>query len=62
MEVFVDKPIIKEILTTKNVEIEKAVPMYITEQVPVITEVSVPYFSEKVTELEVEKVRLIPVI
>ncbi len=61
MEVFVDKPIIKEILTTKNVEIEKAVPMYITEQVPVITEVSVPYFSEKVTELEVEKVRLIPV-
>jgi len=27
--------------------------MYITEQVPVITEVSVPYFSEKVTELEV---------
>lgn len=48
-------------MTTKNVEIEKAVPMYITEQVPVITEVSVPYFSEKVTELEVEKVRLIPV-
>ena len=36
VEVFVDKPIIHEILTTKNVEIEKIVPLYITEQIPII--------------------------
>lgn len=51
VEVQVDKPIVQEILTTKNVEIEKVVPLYITEQVPVITELSVPYFSERVREL-----------
>lgn len=36
-------------------------PLYITEQIPIITEVPTPYFTEKVKELEVEKVRLIPV-
>jgi hypothetical protein len=38
-------------MTSKNVEIEKVVPLYITEQVPVIHEVSVPYFTEKIKEL-----------
>lgn len=61
VEVFVDRPIIKEMLTTRDVEIEKVVPLYITEQTPVYTEVSVPYVSEKVRELEVEKVRIVPV-
>lgn len=35
--------------------------MYIHEQVPLITEISVPCFSEKVKELEVEKVKIVPV-
>jgi hypothetical protein len=45
VEVLVEKPIVHEILTTKDVEIEKIVPLYITEQVPLVTELSVPYFS-----------------
>jgi hypothetical protein len=49
----IDKPIIKEILVTADVETDKIVPLYITEQIPVITEVPTPYISEKIKELEV---------
>jgi hypothetical protein len=35
-------------MITRDLEIEKVVPLYITEQIPVITNVSVPYFTEKV--------------
>ena len=31
VEVFIDKPIIQEVLVTKNVEKEKVVPLYIKE-------------------------------
>lgn len=53
VEVFVDRPIIHEVLTTRDVEIEKVVPLYISEQVPVIHEIAVPYIEEKVRELDV---------
>lgn len=51
VEVLVDKPIIHEVLVTKDVQVEKVVPLYITEQVPLLTEVTVPVFSERVREL-----------
>lgn len=51
VEVLVDRPIIHEIMTTRDVEVEKIVPLYITEQIPIITEVPTPYFTEKVKEL-----------
>jgi len=37
------------------------VPLYISEQVPVIHEIAVPYIEEKVRELDVEIVRVVPV-
>lgn len=51
VEVLVEKPIIQEILVTKEVQVEKVVPLYITEQVPLLTEINVPVFSERVREL-----------
>lgn len=43
MDRIVEKPLLQERLITKDVEIEKAVPMYITTEKPVIIEVKVPY-------------------
>ena len=55
VEVFIDKPIIQEVMITRDVEIEKMVPLYIKEEVPVIVELRNPYISERVQEIEVEK-------
>lgn len=46
IEVFVDRPLIKELLVTKDLEIERVVPMYIHQQVIVPTEINVPYVNE----------------
>ena len=56
---FVDKPIVQEVLRTKEVEVEKIVPIYITEQIPIIERIPEPYFSEKVKEIEVETVKIV---
>ena len=56
---FIDKPIIQEVLRCKDVEIERVVPLYVTEQVPVIERIPEPYFSEKIKEVEVECVKVV---
>lgn len=51
VEVFVDKPLIQEVIVTKDVEIEKLVPLYIREETPVIIEINKPFISERVQEI-----------
>ena len=57
MERITEKPILHEMIKLMNVEVEKAVPVWLREEKPVIVEVSVPYIQTEpeIITLEVEK-------
>lgn len=42
-----EKPIYREIIVTKDVEIDKPVPLYVTVEKPIYVELKVPYIQSE---------------
>ena len=57
VEIYVDKPIIHEVVVSKDKEIEKVAPLFIREEKPVYVDLKVPYYKPeyKPIDLALEK-------
>lgn len=62
MERIVEKPVIHEKLITKEIEIEKEVPLYITAERPVIVEIRCPHIEYQPKLIHTEMEKFIPVL